>query len=111
MLLEVLDLLLVLIDFLHNLINLLYHCEFNHLCILWDFLVGYNQFLFQSICAFLLLFGINLSLLKYQFHAVPIILCLLQFCCICACVRLYLLCNPDLQFIQFLGWYTHQYQL
>jgi hypothetical protein len=108
---KILDLLLVLIDFLHNLINILCHREFGLLRGLCNFLVGYDHFLLQSLHAFLLFFCLELSLLEYQFHLVLMLLYLLQFYCICACTRLYLLCNTELQFIQCLGWYPRQYQL
>jgi len=91
--LELLDLLLVLIDFLHNMINLLCHHEFGHLQVLWDFIIGYDQFLFQPIHMVLLTFCLKIILLEYQFQHISIFFYLLQFCCICACVRLYLLYN------------------
>jgi hypothetical protein len=48
-LMEVLDLLPILIICLHNMINILCHHDLCHLRSLWDFLVGYNQFLLQPI--------------------------------------------------------------
>jgi hypothetical protein len=67
MLSNILDLLLVLIDCLHNLINFIFRRKFGLLRILWDLLVGYNNFLFQSLHTFLPFFGIELGLLEYQF--------------------------------------------
>jgi hypothetical protein len=98
-LLEILDILLVLIKFLQNLINLLCHSEFGCLSVLWDLPIGYDHFFLQSLHVFPLFFGLDLVLLKYQFHLITVILYLLQFYYICACTRLYLLCNTDLYFI------------
>jgi hypothetical protein len=76
-LLEVLDILLILIDCLHNLINLLCYREFNHLCVPWYSLIGCDQFLHQSIRAVLLIFGLELILLEYQFQCISSVLFLL----------------------------------
>jgi hypothetical protein len=110
-LLKVLELLFVLIDYLHNLINILCHHEFDCLRTFWDFLIGYDQFLVHPIRTVYLVFGLYLSLLEYQFHLVPILFYLLQFHYVYACARLYLLCDPDLHFIQGLSWYPRKYQL
>jgi hypothetical protein len=96
MLLKILDFLLVLINCLHNLINILCRREFDSMRLLWNLLIGYNHFLLHPLHAFLLLFGLDLILLEYQFHLVPIILYLLRFYCICACTRINLPCNADL---------------
>jgi hypothetical protein len=82
---EVLDLLFVLIYILHNLINLLCHCEFDHLHALWYFLIGYGQLILHPIFSVFFIFSIELSLLEYQVHLIPIVLFLLQFRCVCAC--------------------------
>jgi hypothetical protein len=95
-LLEVLDLIFILIDCLHNMINILCHREFSRLHSLWNFLVGYDQFLLQPIHIVSLILGLDLSLLKYQFHHISIVLFLLQFYCVCACTRLYHMCDADL---------------
>jgi hypothetical protein len=76
MLVEILDLLLVLIDCLHNLINLFHRCEFSRLCGIWNLLIGYDHFLLQSLHAYPLLFGLKLGLLEYPLPtAVQLYMC------------------------------------
>jgi hypothetical protein len=54
--LKMLDLLPVLIDFLHNLINLLHRCEICCLRVLWNFLICNHQFLLHLIRVVLFIF-------------------------------------------------------
>jgi len=108
---EVLDLLPVLIDFMHNLINLLCRHELFCLHSLWNFVIGYSQSMLEPIHVIFLIFGLNIDLLEHQFQIFSLFLHLLQFYCICACAWLYLLRDIDLQFIKFLGWYPCHYQL
>jgi hypothetical protein len=70
---KVLDLMYVLIDCFHNLINLLCHREFIPLHALWDFIISYGQFLLHPICTIFLIFGLELSLLEYQFQIILIV--------------------------------------
>jgi hypothetical protein len=74
---EVLNLMFVLIDCLHNLINLLCHHEFNHLHPLSNFLIGYDQFMLQPIRMVSLIFGLDIVFLEYQFYLISIVLYLL----------------------------------
>jgi hypothetical protein len=84
---EVLDLLPVLIDCLHNLINLLHHHELCCLHSLWNFVIGYIQSLLKPIHTIFLVFGLDIDLLEHQFQLFSVVLHLLQLCCVCACTN------------------------